>query len=88
MLARVERQPLVVHQEERARTLDHGSRFGEVEGHDRNLLVLDVAPDVELGPVGERKDAQALAGMLARVVQAPDLRPLVLRIPPLVRVAE
>ena len=38
-----------------------GRGFGEVERHDRNVLEVDVLPDVELGPVRQRKDADALA---------------------------
>ena len=49
---------------------------------------MDVLPDVELGPVGERKDADALALVLARVVEAPELRALLLRVPAVLRRAE
>jgi hypothetical protein len=41
----------------------------------------DVLPDVELGPVGEREDADALALVLAGIVEVPQLGPLVLRVP-------
>ena len=41
----------------------------------------DVWPDIELGPVGEREDAEAVARVLARVVKAPEFRALCLRIP-------
>ena len=56
--------------------------------HDRDLLDVDVLPDVHLGPVREREDAQALAGMNARVVEVPQLRALVLGIPLALFVAE
>ena len=55
--------------------------LGEVERHDRNVLDVDVLPDVDLGPVRQRKDADALAGPDAAVQQVPQLGPLVLRIP-------
>ena len=45
------------------------------------LLALDVLPDVELGPVGDREHAHVLARVHARVVQGPQLGPLVLRVP-------
>src|SRR6266540_2790511 len=41
----------------------------------------DVLPDVELRPVRQREDAEMLAGAMAAVVQAPQLGPLVLRVP-------
>ena len=34
-----------------------GRSLGEIERHDRNVLGRDVVPDVELGPVRQRKDA-------------------------------
>ena len=43
--------------------------------------MLHVLPDVELGPVRQREDAKVLARSLAAVVQVPELRPLVLRVP-------
>ena len=55
--------------------------FGEVERDDGNLFEMDVVPDVELGPVGEREDADALAGADAAVEEDPQLGALVLRIP-------
>src|SRR6185369_17896276 len=51
------------------------------ERDDRDVLDLDVLPDVELGPVREREDADALARADPAVQQMPQLRPLVLRIP-------
>ena len=51
-------------------------------------LPRDVVPDVELGPVREREDADALARVDAPVVEAPQLRALVLRVPLAELVAE
>src|SRR5262249_23535413 len=45
-------------------------------------------PDVELGPVGQWEYPQALAGALARVVERPELRPLLLRVPAMAGAAE
>ena len=47
-------------------------------------------PDVELGPVRQREDAEVLAALVTAVVEPPQLRPLVLRVPltELVAVAE
>ena len=61
---------------------------GEIERHDRDVLLVDVEPDVELGPVGQREDAEALASPLARIVEPPRLGPLALRVPAMMGVAE
>src|SRR6188474_396265 len=53
---------------------DHLAFFGEIERDDRDLLDVDVLPDVNLGPVREREDANALAGPQLAVEQAPKLR--------------
>ena len=42
---------------------------------------MDVLPDVELGPVRDRKNTDALPLGLSRVVKVPELRALVLRVP-------
>src|SRR4029078_2355344 len=68
--------------------LDHRPKLAVVEGNDRDVLQVDVLPDVELGPVRQREDADRLALVLARVVEAPELRALALRIPAVLRAAE
>ncbi len=87
-LAGLERHPLVVDHDQRAVALDDRALAGQVERHDRDVLEVDVEPDVELGPVREREHADRLAALLLRVVQAPELGPLVLRVPPVLRGAE
>ena len=47
----------------------------------RDLLRLEVLPDVELGEVGQREDAQVLPLANARIEERPELRTLVLRVP-------
>ena len=42
-----------------------GRSLREVERHDRDVLAVDVEPDVELGPVRQREDADRLAAALA-----------------------
>src|SRR4029450_1352106 len=49
---------------------------------------MDVLPGVELGPVGQRKNAQTLALAMTGVVQPPQLRPLLFRIPTMLRRAK
>ena len=80
-LARRERHTLVVDHDQRAVTLDHGPLRREVERHDRDLLEVDVLPHVELGPVREREHPHRLARVAARVVEPPQLRSLLLRVP-------
>ena len=81
LLAGAQRHALVVDHDQRAVALDDRPLGGEVERHDRDVLEVDVLPDVELGPVRQREHADALALVLARVVEAPQLRALVLRVP-------
>jgi hypothetical protein len=52
-----------------------------IQGHDRDVLLVDVLPHVELGPVRQREHAHALARLLAGVVEPPQLGPLGLGVP-------
>src|SRR5262245_3396918 len=45
------------------------------------FLALDVFPDVHFGPIRERKNAHVLSRIDPSVIQIPDLRTLVLRVP-------
>ena len=45
------------------------------------MLTLDVLPDIEFGPVGNREHAKVLAGLQAGVKQRPELRALSLGLP-------
>src|ERR1700676_4173309 len=63
-------------------------RGRKVQRHDRNLLQPDVLPDIELGPVRQRKHAQALSGALAGVVERPELGALLLGVPAVLGGAE
>src|SRR4030095_8994582 len=47
----------------------------------RQPFARDVLPNIELGPVGYRENAWVFARVDARVVQVPELGPLILRIP-------
>ena len=49
---------------------------------------MDVLPDIQLGPVGEREHADALALIDAGIKQAPEFRALAFRVPAMVLVAE
>src|SRR6478735_2984842 len=61
---------------------------GVVERRERDVLTLDVAPDVDLGPVADREDADVLAGTVPGVEEVPQLGALVLRVPLTELVAE
>ena len=88
LLAGLQRHAVVVDHDQRAVALDDGPVGGEVERDDRDVLEVDVLPDVELGPVREREDADALALVDLAVVEVPQLGPLVLRVPLVELVAE
>src|SRR5919112_849976 len=60
---------------------EHLALVGEVDRRDREALLGDVLPDVELGPVAEREHAHVLALADAPVVDAPQLRALPARVP-------
>lgn len=59
-----------------------------MERHYVDLFQIDVLPDIQLGPVGEREHPDALPLVDLAVVDAPQLRALVLRIPAVGLVAE
>ena len=81
-------QPVVVDHDQHAVALDDRPLLGEIERHDRDVFLQDVLPDVELGPVRQREDADRFARRDAGVVDLPHLRPLVLRVPGVLGVAE
>src|SRR3954471_4997163 len=87
-LAGLERQPVVVDHDELAVPPYDRALGGGVQRNDRDLFLVDVEPDVEFGPVREREHPKRLARPLARVVQPPRLRPLTLRVPAVVGVAQ
>src|SRR3984893_5899837 len=87
-LAGLQRQPLIVDHDQRAVAHHHRTRRRKIERYHRNALAMDVEPDVELGPVRQRKHADAFAAALAPVVDAPRLGPLPLRVPDVPRVAQ
>src|SRR3954469_6896426 len=60
---------------------EHIALVGEVDRRDLQALLLDVLPDVELGPVRQREDAAVLALADPPVVDAPQLRALAARVP-------
>jgi hypothetical protein len=67
--------------EEHAAAGEHLPLVREVDRRQADALPLDVLPDVQLGPVGQREDPDALAVVDPPVVERPQLGPLVLRVP-------
>src|SRR5512135_18530 len=59
----------------------------EIERHHRHALALDVAPDVDLGPVQQRMDADVAARRRIGVELVPELRRLLPEIPGAGRIA-
>ncbi len=82
------RDKRLLQHDQRLAAHQHLALLGVIHGNDGDLLGVDVLPDVHLGPIGKRKDAQALARMNARVKQIPQFGPLVLGIPLALFVAE
>src|SRR3546814_19629666 len=60
----------------------------KIERHDGDVFARDILPDVEFGPVADRKDAAALPLRFPGVVQVPQFGPLLLRVPAVGRGAE
>ncbi len=88
LLPRQQPEAVVVDHDQRTVPLDHRTDRAVVQRHDGDLLEVDVLPHVELGPVGEREDAQALALVEPDVVGAPQLRALQLGVPAVLRGAD
>ena len=86
-LARAQRQ-IVFGRNQRSVAYHHFAFSREIQRHHWYPLQFDVAPHVQLGPVRQREHAHAFPLVDPPVVQVPQLRPLVLRIPLPQRVAE
>ena len=60
---------------------DDVALVGEVDLRQGHLLAFDVLPDVEFGPVREWEGAHAFAGIDLALVDLPQFRPLLARVP-------
>src|SRR6478736_3786538 len=76
------------HRVEHPVAMEDVALVGEVDRGDLELLGDDVLPDVELGPVAQREDADVLAAVDAPVVEVPQLGTLALGVPRAEVVAE
>ncbi len=87
-LARLQRHPLVIDHEQGAIPLDHRPLRRQIQRHDGDVFQVDVLPDVQFGPVGQREHPDALALVDPAVVEVPQFGTLVFRVPAMVAVAE
>jgi hypothetical protein len=76
-----EGQAVVVDHDQHAVAVNYRSRCGKVKRDDWNSLLVDVEPDVELGPIRQWEHPHRLALAQPRVVKPPELGPLVLWVP-------
>src|SRR6202171_5472856 len=73
LLAWFEGETVVIDHDQGPAAANHRARRREIERDNGDLFLMDVEPNVELGPVRERKHADAFAFPLAAVVKAPRL---------------
>src|SRR6202166_5059538 len=73
LLTGFERETVVIDHDQGPAAANHRARRREIERDHRDSLLMEVDPDVELGPVRERKDADALAFPFAPIVKPPRL---------------
>ncbi len=78
----------ILGEDQHAVALYDGALLGKIERNDRDLFRLDVAPDVDLGPVGQREGTDALALADHAVIDVPEFRALIARIPAMIGRAE
>src|SRR6202051_3651915 len=81
LLAWFEGETVVIDHDQGPAAANHRARRREIERDHGDSLLMEVDPDVELGPVRERKHADALAFPFAPIVKPPRLGALPFRIP-------
>src|SRR3546814_8356837 len=69
-LAGAQREPIVVDHQQQPVALHRRARRGKIERHDGDVFARDILPDVEFGPVADRKDADALPLRFPGVVRS------------------
>src|SRR4029077_11312716 len=85
--AMLQRQALVVHHDPNVTASDDRPQCCEIQRYDINFLRRDVLPDVEFSPIRQRKNAHRLPFTQSRVVEPPQFRTLVPRVPAMLRAA-
>ena len=66
---------------ERPVALHHHAFLGKIKRYDRNILQMNVLPDIHLRPIRKREDADRFTLVDAGVEDVPQLGPLIFRIP-------
>src|SRR5271156_2698395 len=79
---------IVIHHEKYAVPLDDRAVGGKVQGNDRDILQVNVLPNIQLGPIGNGEYTDALAFVRGGVVETPKLGALILRVPAMLRRAK
>ena len=72
---------VVIDHDRHAVPFHDGAFGGEIERRDLDIFAADILPDVEFGPVGQREDPDAFALADIGIVDVPQFRTLVFRIP-------
>ncbi|MEN9682098.1 MAG: hypothetical protein RLZZ627_1991, partial [Pseudomonadota bacterium] len=84
----LEGHALVIDHDEGTVSFHDGAWRCEIERDDWNVLKIDVLPDIELGPVRQRENANTFAFVDLAVVDIPKFRTLVFGIPAVIFVSE
>src|SRR6516164_2760325 len=63
LLAGQHRDKRLLDRNERVLPNERQPFLGEIQWNDRDAFEMDVLPDIELSPVGEREDTKTLAGL-------------------------
>ena len=80
--------PLIVHHDQRSISLDNRANVGQIERYNGDVFQMDVLPDIQFGPVAQREYANTFTFVQFAVVNVPQLRPLILRVPLMLAIAE
>ncbi len=88
LVFRPQRHAFVIDHDQHAVARDHGTLRRQIKRDDRNIFLQDILPDIQLGPAGEREDADLFALVDAGIVGLPHFRPLRFRVPGVFLVSE
>lgn len=75
---RLQAATFVINHHDHLRAHYYRAVLGKIQWHNRDVLLVDILPDIELGPIGEWKHTYVFVPVLASVVQVPDFRTLAL----------
>jgi hypothetical protein len=78
----------LLERKESLATDEHGTLFGKIQRHDRDVLGVNVLPHVKFSPIREWKDPEAFTCMKAGIKDVPEFWTLVSRVPLTAGIAE